>query len=385
MRAHRATSTAIAVVTLAFLSLIGTGHHTVRRGETLSAIASRYGTTTAALAQANGIANPDRIVAGARLAIPGRDTPAQPAPATGTYTVVRGDTLGRIAARHGTTIAALVAANQIANPNLIRVGQVLTVPSGGSSGGGAAPATPPAGGATHHVVQRGDTIGGIASRYGIPQKQLVQANGLTGGVVYVGQRLSLVPPTNAPSTPAAGTRTHTVAAGETLSTIARRHGTTIRAIVDANGLRDPNLVRIGQRLTIPSSAGGTVALRCPVRGGAKVMNDWGFPRSGGRFHEGNDLFAPRGTPAVAVVGGTATQVVGRLGGNQVKLVGDDGVSYYYTHLDSFGKAGRVAAGDVIGTVGSTGNAAGGPTHVHFEVHPGGGAAVNPYPLVAPHC
>jgi LysM repeat protein len=387
MRAHRTIAATAAVVSLAFLSLLGTGDHTVRRGETLGAIASRYGTTTAAIAKANGIANPDRIVAGARLTIPGGGS-APAAPASGSYTVVRGDTLGRIAARHGTTISALVAANKIANPNLIRAGQVLTVPAGsggGSYSGGAAPSTPPAGGATHHVVAKGDTIGRIAARYGIPQKQLIEANGLTGGVVYLGQRLSLLPPTSAPSTPAAGTTAHTVVAGETLSTIARRHGTTIRAIVDANGISDPNRVRVGQRLTIPSSAGGTTALRCPVQGGAKVMNDWGFPRSGGRFHAGNDFFAPRGTPAVAVVSGTATQTVGRLGGNQVKLFGDDGVAYYYTHLDSFGKSGRVAAGDVIGTVGSTGNAAGGPPHVHFEVHPGGGAAVNPYPLIAPHC
>ncbi|MFP5254448.1 MAG: LysM peptidoglycan-binding domain-containing protein [Acidimicrobiia bacterium] len=388
MRAQRTIAATIAVVSLAFLSLIGTGHHTVRRGETLSAIAARYGTTATELAKANGIADPNRIVAGARLAIPGGGS-AAPTPTTGRYTVARGDTLGRIASRHGTTISALVAANAIANPNLIRVGQVLTVPTAGGSNpgssGGSGSATPPAGGATHHVVQRGDTLGRIAARYGIPQQQLIDANGLTGGVVYLGQRLSLLPATSAPRPPVAGTSTHTVAAGETLSTIARRHGTTVRAIADANGLRDSNLVRIGQRLRIPSSAGGPQALRCPVQGGAKVMNDWGFPRSGGRFHEGNDFFAPRGTPAVAVVSGTATQVVGRLGGNQVKLVGDDGVSYYYTHLDSFGKAGRVSAGEVIGTVGSTGNAAGGPPHVHFEVHPGGGAAVNPYPLIAPHC
>lgn len=386
MRAHRTIAATTAVVALAFLSLLGTGHHTVRSGETLAGIAARYGTTTAALAKANAIADPNRIYVGSQLAIPGSGDAAPAAASAGRHTVERGDTLGRIAARYGTTISALVSTNGIRNPNLIRVGQVLTVPVGGAStAGGGAAATAPKGGATHHVVQRGDTIGGIAARYGITQQQLVDANGLTGGVVYVGQRLSLVATAAAPSAPAAGSGTHTVAAGETLSQIARRYGTTTRAIVDANQLSDPDRVRVGQQLTIPSSAGGSVALRCPVQGGARMMNDWGFPRSGGRFHEGNDLFAARGTPAVAVVSGTAVQVVGRIGGNQVKLTGDDGVSYYYTHLDSFGKAGRVAAGEVIGTVGSTGNAAGTAPHVHFEVHPGGGAAVNPYPIIAPHC
>lgn len=387
MRAHRPIAAATAIVTLAFLSLLGTGTYTVKRGETLAGIAARHGTTTAALAQANGITNPNRIYAGTELVLPGGAAPA--AAASGTYTVVRGDTLGSIASRHGTTISALVAANGIKNPNLIRLGQSLTVPAGSgaaapSSGSSSPAAVTPAGGATTHLVRPGDTIAGIARRYAIPQQQLIDANGLTHGVIYAGQRLSLVP-TNVAATPAAGSTSHTVAAGQTLSSIAQRYGTTIGAIVAANGLSDPNRVRVGQVLTIPSTAGGSTGLRCPVQGGAKMMNDWGFPRSGGRFHEGNDLFAPRGTPAVAVVSGTATQVVGKLGGNQVKLMGDDGVAYYYTHLDSFGKSGRVAAGDVVGAVGNTGNAAGGPTHIHFEVHPGSGAAVNPFPRLSAVC
>lgn len=385
MRAQRSLAATAAVVSLALLSMLGTGQHTVRPGETLAGIAARYGTTTRALAEANGIQDPNRIYAGTRLAIPGSGSAAGPS-ATGTYTVVRGDTLGRIAAAHGTTIKAIVEANGIRNPNLIRVGQVLTVPAGGASAGtgGGSAGKAPAGGATHHVVQKGDTIAKIAARYGISQQQLIDANGLTGGVVYLGQRLSLVPGPGTPSAPAAGGTSHSVAAGETLSTIARRYGTTIKAIASASGISDPNRIRVGQKLTIPATGGGSTSLRCPVQGGASFMNDWGFPRSGGRFHEGNDLFAPRGTPVVAVVSGTATQTTGRLGGNQVKLVGDDGATYHYTHLHSFGKAGRVAAGDVIGTVGNTGNAAGGPTHVHFEIHVRG-SAVNPYPLIRPHC
>jgi len=393
MRAHKTAAATAVVVSLAFLALLGTSTHTVKRGETLDSIARRYGTTVSALAKANGISDPNRIYAGATLSVPGTDAPAS-GPSSqggGRYTVVRGDTLGSIARRHGTSIATLVQLNGIQNPNLIRIGQVLTLPAstsgGGSGGGGSTPSAvkAPAGGATHHVVVKGDTIAGIASRYGIPQRQLIEANGLTNGVVYVGQRLSLVPSGGASAPAASGARTHTVASGETLSTIARRYGTTVSAIVQASGLSDPNRIRVGQRLTIPGTGGGTASLPCPVQGGATLMNDWGFPRSGGRFHEGNDLFAPRGRPVVAVVSGTVTQVTGRIGGLQVKLAGDDGVSYYYTHLDTFGKAGRVSAGDVVGTVGNSGNAAGGPTHVHFEVHPGGGAAVNPYPRIASAC
>lgn len=394
MRAHRTPSTTAAVVALAFLALLATSTHTVARGETLAGIASRYGTTVAALAATNGIADPNRIFAGELLQLPvagaGAGAPAVTA-ATTTYTVQRGDTLGSIASRSSTSIASLVALNKIARPNLIRVGQLLALPAIASSTPTAPPASgsparTPAGGATSHVVRAGDTLSGIATRYGIPQSQIVAANGITGDRIYIGQRLLLVPraatrPTPAPAT----TLIHVVEARETLSSIAQRYGTTIKAIQDLNGISDPDLIPAGHRLTIPGASPTPSGLVCPIRGPMQHVNDWGFPRSGGRFHEGNDLVAARGTPAVAMVAGTATQVVGLLGGNQVKLVGDDGVTYYYTHLDSFGAAGRVRAGDVIGHVGNTGNAAGGPAHVHFEMHPGGGAAANPYPVVAAVC
>lgn len=384
MRAHRSLAATAAVVTLAFLALLGTGTHTVARGETLSGIAARHGISTRALAQANGITDADRIYAGMTLTVPAPGAPAAPAGVTTSYTVRRGDTLGSIASSAGTTIATLVSLNGIRNPNLVRVGQVLVLPGSApvpapETGGG----TTPAGGATYHVVRARETISGIAARYGISQAQLINANGLTNGVVYTGQRLNLLPVGTA--APAASTgSTYTVAPGDTLATIARRFGTTIAAIQSANGIADPNRVLVGRVLTIPGTDGATAVLRCPVPG-ARFMNDWGFPRSGGRFHEGNDLFAPRGTAVLATVSGTVVQTIGAIGGRQVKLAGSDGGSYYYTHLDGFGAAGQVSAGDVIGYVGNTGNAAGGPPHVHFEVHPGGGAAENPYPRIAPVC
>lgn len=377
MRAHRSLTMATAVATLAFLALLGTGTHTVTRGETLAGIAARYGTTAAALASANGIANPNRIYAGTRLSVPGAGTAASGS----SYTVRSGDTLGSIASRAGSSIAELVTLNGIKNPNLIRTGQVLSLPGSSTASGASAPATP-AGGATYHVVAAGQTISGIAARYGISQAQLIAANGLTGGIVYTGQRLSLVPAVADAPTTTSGS--YTVRPGDTLSRVAQHFGTTIKALQSANGISDPDRVRVGMLLAIPSTSGGATGLQCPVAG-MHFMNDWGFPRSGGRFHEGNDLFAPRGTPAVAVVSGEAVQTTGSIGGHQVKLLGDDGATYYYTHLDGFGASGRVSAGQVVGYVGNTGNAAGGPPHVHFEVHPGAGAAVNPYPRLAPVC
>jgi peptidoglycan LD-endopeptidase LytH len=144
---------------------------------------------------------------------------------------------------------------------------------------------------------------------------------------------------------------------------------------------------------LPPSSGGTSGGRsgstggiiCPIRGPVSFVDSWHAPRHQGP-HLGVDLMSPRGTSNVAVVSGDAEMRGGGISGNGVRLHGDDGNLYYYFHLDGYAGGSRhVSQGEVVGYTGNTGDASGGPSHTHFEIHPGGGAAVNPYPAVRAVC
>jgi murein DD-endopeptidase MepM/ murein hydrolase activator NlpD len=125
-------------------------------------------------------------------------------------------------------------------------------------------------------------------------------------------------------------------------------------------------------------------LAFPVGGPHAFSDDFGAPRHQGR-HEGNDILAPRGTPVVAVADGAIERMTRRergLGGIWIWLRADDGTGYYYAHLSRIARGlapgSRVRSGQVIGAVGMTGDARGTVPHLHFEMHPVGRGAVNPY-------
>jgi murein DD-endopeptidase MepM/ murein hydrolase activator NlpD len=129
---------------------------------------------------------------------------------------------------------------------------------------------------------------------------------------------------------------------------------------------------------------------CPQSPPYSFVDSWGAPRSGGRRHEGTDIMAAYGNKVHAIVDGVISrQSVNSLGGTTLHLQGVDGVDYYYAHLSRYASSvgQRVKAGELIAYNGASGDAAGGPPHVHFEAHPGGpgSAPVNPYPYVKAAC
>lgn len=251
------------------------------------------------------------------------------------YTLRLGDTLAAVARRAGVSVQALARANDVADPDRVFAGRVLVIPPAG------------------------DVVAKPVAAKPAP----APAGPLSNAVLVV-----------------SSTRTHRVAAGQTLGAIARLYDTTVAEMVAANGLGNANLIRVGEDLAVPGPP-----WLCPVAGANRFSDGWGQPRPGGRRHLGVDIFAARGTPVVANVSGTVVHRSGAVAGNAYYLEGDDANTYYGAHLDSLGPAGRVARGTVIGTVGNTGNAQGTTPHLHFEIKPGGGDPVNPYPTLRTWC
>jgi murein DD-endopeptidase MepM/ murein hydrolase activator NlpD len=140
-----------------------------------------------------------------------------------------------------------------------------------------------------------------------------------------------------------------------------------------------------------NSSNGTIQpppFTFPVKGAHSYIDTWGAPRPGGRTHKGTDIFAARNTPLVACATGTIVSVfpysVG-IAGVSVSIRGNNGYRYFYCHLDhvepGIHSGMSVTAGQVIGYCGNTGNARREACHLHFQIEPGGGAPVNPYPTL----
>lgn len=117
----------------------------------------------------------------------------------------------------------------------------------------------------------------------------------------------------------------------------------------------------------------------------EVTDTWGAPRSGGRQHEGQDIFAPKGTRVLSATNGYVYKIgENNLGGQTVSVISSGGRVYYYAHLDAYAPGlqvgDQVTSRTLLGFVGTTGNAQGTPPHLHFGVY-GFGGAINPLPLI----
>ncbi len=230
----------------------GGATYTVREGDWLFRIADRHGVTLAALLAANNLTATSLIQPGQRLTIPGATASPTPTPSTGgvTYTVKAGDWLSRIADRHGVTLAALLAANNLTATSLIQPGQRLTIP-----GATASPTPTPSTGGVTYTVKAGDWLSRIADRHGVTLAALLAANNLTAtSLIQPGQRLTIPGATASPTpTPSSG-RTYTVQQGDALSAIAARHRITLTALLGLNDLTAGSVIHPGQQLTLPRGA-----------------------------------------------------------------------------------------------------------------------------------
>jgi LysM repeat protein len=183
--------------------------------------------------------NRARILLPVALLILAMALPASAHASSQIHIVRRGENLTQIAARYGTTVGAIVHANRLLNPNLIYVGQRLIIPT---DGGG------PYGCGCLHIVRRGETLSQIAWRYGTSVWALASANGICNvNYIWAGQRLCV--PCGGGWMPTC-TFVHVVQPGDTLYSIAVRYGTNWQRLKAANGLYNPNVIYVGQRLCI---------------------------------------------------------------------------------------------------------------------------------------
>lgn len=250
------------------------GYYTVQSGDTLSGIALKFSTTSSKLAQLNSISNPNLIYVGQRLLVnqssnsnssssgQSSSTTTNTEASAASYTVKSGDTLSGIASQYNTTVNQIVSLNQLSNPNLIYVGQVLKLKNSqttNSSSSSSSTATTTAG---TYTVKAGDTLSAIASRYSTSSSTLASLNSLSNpNLIYVGQVLKVssnASTSSSTSSSANSTVTtaasYTVKAGDTLSAIAAKYGTTYQALASTNSISNPNDIYVGQVIKVSATA-----------------------------------------------------------------------------------------------------------------------------------
>ena len=292
---------------------------------------------------------------------------ARPACAA-TYSVVRGDSWFAISRRVGVSMTSLLGANAAETTTPLLVGATICLPAGASGSTTVVPTTAARATTTAPRVSTGTARPGCAATYSVVR-------------------------------------------GDSWFAISRRVGVSMTSLLGANAAETTTPLLVGATICLPqASAGGPTTTvptnptttvpppptsaplpvqlaAFPVQGPCWYADTWLAPRGGGRLHEGVDIIGRSGLYLYAVQDGTLTRQAvdrpGSLSGNAWWLTAKDGTYFFYAHLSAFAPGLRVGskvkAGQVIGFVGRTGSASG--NHLHFEVHPRGGRAVNPTAIV----
>ncbi|MEJ2458664.1 MAG: LysM peptidoglycan-binding domain-containing M23 family metallopeptidase [Novosphingobium sp.] len=376
--------------------------HVVEPGETLNGIANRAGVPAETIAKANGLEAPFIVRTGQKLDIPRSAPAAAPAAANGKsfHIVTSGETLNGIANRAGIASQALARANGLTPPYIVRIGQKLAIPGTAPVRTAARtiearqpPVTATASPADEsvHIVRPGETLSGIAVRAKVPRVLIAEANGLQPPfIVKVGQKLHIP-----------RTRHHAVVDGDTGFSLAMKYGVPWEQIATANDLDPAAPLKTGENLLIPTllnppptgvskldpapvpdtPAAPPSSAPAPAHAPAKTAR-FGWPVSGpirrgyatgSNYHDGLDIKAAKGTMVRAAAAGTV-KFAGKEKdqfGNLVVIDHGDGwyTAYGFLSRITVKEGAKVAAGERIGLVGSTGLAKG--NELHFEVRQDG--------------
>ncbi|WP_159449331.1 lytic transglycosylase domain-containing protein [Demequina sp. NBRC 110051] len=300
-----AAGTAFAITATGAIPAVAADEHRVNPGDTVSALAVKYGTSVQRIVDANSLDSRARIYAGQTLTIPSvtastsSKTSAAPTVTTSAkHTVSTGETVWALAQRYGTTVSAIVKANSLGSSAMIRIGQSLTIPGAAKASTATASTVSPAKATTAsatHKVASGDTVSGLAVKYGTTVSAIVKANSLgSNAMIRIGQALT-IPGTASSTAPASSTTpstttsspkvttasaTHKVASGDTVSGLAVKYGTTVSAIVKANSLGSSAMIRIGQALTIPGAGKATLVSNTVTLATAENLDSFGAVASG---------------------------------------------------------------------------------------------------------
>jgi|GEM_PF-4884614 len=211
--------------------------YTVQKGDTLFSIAKRYGTTVNMIARYNGIPDPDYIEAGRILRIPVSEIPAMKVEKCGRmreYTVKKGDTLSKIAVQNQVGIQRLTEVNSLTDPDDIKEGQILKIPERADE-------------KKEYIVQKGDTLTGIAGRTDSTVRKLVEVNQIADpDVILEGESVNLSEREEEPEEAIE----YEVKSGDTLWKIAEHFGVGIGYLINLNRLTTPNRLCVGQKLII---------------------------------------------------------------------------------------------------------------------------------------